>query len=278
VPVGLLALAGAILLSWRDPRRALLLLSFPAAFLLFIANTVPASRYLNPVLPLVMLLAAVTIRHIARLLPGRPAVSMAMLTVAAAVLPLLHSVALIRFVSQSDTRTIAQQFIEARAPAGATVLVQPYSVMLTQSRTSLEESLRARLGSLDRISTRARLRLAVAPWPEPSYRILWLGDGGLDEDKIYLGYGELRSAPLRVLRARGVEYVVLKRFETADPAVAPLAEALNRGARRIGTISPFADAASTARPPVAPFVHNTDATMSPLLQRPGPIIDIYHLE
>ena len=40
---------GAVRLVVTDRRRALLLLSFPVPFLLFISNTVPASRYLNPV-------------------------------------------------------------------------------------------------------------------------------------------------------------------------------------------------------------------------------------
>ena len=40
------------------PARAILLLAFPVPFLLFITNTVPASRYLNPVLPFVAIFAA----------------------------------------------------------------------------------------------------------------------------------------------------------------------------------------------------------------------------
>jgi hypothetical protein len=200
------------------------------------------------------------------------------LTLLVAVLPAWNSVALVRFFGQTDTRTLAQHFLERTVPAGATVLVQPYSVVLTQSRESLEESLRARLGSLDRLSTRARLRLDVSPWPTPAYRLLWLGDGGLDEDKMYVGYGELRDAPLDVLRAKGIDYVVLKRFDAPDPAVAPLAGALERGARKLTTISPFVDRAPTDPPPAAPFVHNADATVSRHLRRPGPIIDIYQLE
>ena len=68
LPVVALAAIGAIVLAIRDRRRALLLLSFPVAFLLFIVNTVPASRYLNPVLPIVAILAAFTLREIALLL------------------------------------------------------------------------------------------------------------------------------------------------------------------------------------------------------------------
>ena len=40
------------------PGRARLLLAFPVPFLLFISNTAPASRYLNPVLPFLALFAA----------------------------------------------------------------------------------------------------------------------------------------------------------------------------------------------------------------------------
>ena len=44
-PVALLALAGSARLIARSPLDAVLILSFPVAFLAFIANTVPASRY-----------------------------------------------------------------------------------------------------------------------------------------------------------------------------------------------------------------------------------------
>jgi hypothetical protein len=188
------------------------------------------------------------------------------------------SLHLVRFFAEEDTRTSAQRVIERHVPPGSTVLIQPYSVVLTQSRTSLEESLVARRGSLDRLSTRARLRLAVSPWPSPAYRLLWLGDGGLDEDKIYVGYGDLGADPVGALKARGVHYVVLKRFEREDPAVAPLSSALRRQARLMATISPYRDEFPAEAPPVAPFLHNTDAIVDPRLARPGPIVDIYRIE
>jgi hypothetical protein len=279
LPVAALAAIGGAALLIRDRRRAVLLLSFPIPFLLFIANTVPASRYLNPVLPVVMLLAAFAIREIAsRLAPARPGAAAVALAILAGVMPLTRSVGLVGFFSQEDTRTSAQHFIETTVPAGSTVLIQPYSVVLTQSRDSLEESLRARLGSLDRLSTRARLRLAVSPWPSPSYRLLWLGDGGLDEDKIYVSYGTLGADPIGGLKARGVHYVVLKRFERDDPAVAPLSGALRSQARLMATISPYRDEIPADAPPVAPFLHNTDAIVDPRLARPGPIVDVYRIE
>jgi hypothetical protein len=278
LPIAALSAIGTVALAVTDRRRTLFLLAFPLPFLLFIINTVPASRYLNPVLPIVMLMAAVAIRQIARLLaPRRHVLMMAALTVLAGSTALVESVRAVGFLGQDDTRTLASRLIDTQVPSGATVLVQPQSVQLTQSKASLEESLEARLGSLEGLPTRSRLRLAVSPWPTPSYRILWLGDGGLDEDKIYVGYRQLGADPLSVLRARQVEYVVLKRYNVDDAAVTPLARALARGARRIASISPYRD---DARDGIlaAPFLHNTDSTIDPRLARPGPAIDIFKLE
>ena len=277
LPVVALGAIGAVKLVATDRRRALLLFSFPVPFLLFISNTVPASRYLNPVAPFVVLLAALAIRDIAAALASRHRVwVMAVLTLLAGRAALVDSLNAVAFFAQDDTRTLATRLIHGLAPDGATVLIQPYSVQLAQSRESLEESLRARLGSLERLPTRARLRLAVAPWPRPSYRLLWLGTGGLDEDKIYLSYEELGGDPLATLRSWRVGYVVLKRYDVADPAVAPLAEALARGARRLGSISPYReDGTSVAA--VAPFLHNTDSIIDPRLARPGPIVDVFEI-
>jgi uncharacterized membrane protein len=278
LPIVALSAIGTVALAVTDRRRTIFLLAFPLPFLLFIMNTVPASRYLNPVLPIVMLMAAVAIRQIARLLaPRRHVLMMAALTMLAGSTALVESVRAVGFLGQDDTRTLASRLIAAQVPSGATVLVQPQSVQLSQSKASLEESLKARLGSLEGLPTRSRLRLAVYPWPTPSYRILWLGDGGLDEDKIYVEYRQLGADPLSVLRARQVEYVVLKRYNVDDAAVTPLASALARGARRIASISPYRDDGRDGIL-VAPFLHNTDSTIDPRLARPGPAVDIFKLE
>ncbi len=278
LPVVALGAIGALKLVATDRRRALLLFSFPVPFLLFISNTVPASRYLNPVAPFVVLLAALAIRDIAAALASRRRVwVMAVLTLLAGRAALVDSLDAVAFFAQDDTRTLATRLVHARAPDGATVLIQPYSVQLAQSRESLEESLRARLGSLERLPTRSRLRLAVAPWPRPSYRLLWLGTGGLDEDKIYLSYEDLGGDPLATLRAWRVQYVVLKRYDVVDPAAVPLAEALARWATRLGSISPYREDAPPGVAAVAPFLHNTDSIIDPRLARPGPIVDVFEI-
>ena len=88
------------------------------------SNTVPASRYLNPVLPFVALVggAAVawisTVPRVGRLL----ALSVLALAVGeAAVIAARGDV----FFRQPDTRTLALEWFAANVPPGASVLVQP---------------------------------------------------------------------------------------------------------------------------------------------------------
>ncbi len=70
----------------------------------------------------------------------------------------------------------------------------------------------------------------------------------------------------------------MKRYNVPDPATRPLAEALARQARHLATISPYRNDVTPAEAAaVEPFLHNTDATIDPRLQRPGPIIDIFHI-
>jgi hypothetical protein len=291
-----------VLLLRQRWRLGLVLLAFPVPFLFFISNTVPASRYLNPVFPTCALLAAISV---VELMPGG-AVRVALATarrpgsvsglpparrqVAASgrgqVFPLLiallmslpgliEALRIDLFFRQADTRSLALAAIEQTVPPGSTILVQPYSVPLTQSRDSLIEALRAHQVDPARASAKFALRLALDPYPAPAYRTLFLGEGGLDQDKIYLGFDEAGGDGLQ--RA-GVQYVVLKRYNAADPVVEPLRARLVREGRLLTTISPYhagADAATRAR--VAPFLHNTDTPYDPALERPGPGIEVWQV-
>ena len=65
-PVTLLALCGIVVLLRRNWHAAVLVIVFPVVFFLFIGNTVAATRYLNPMLPFVAVLAGVTVAAVAR--------------------------------------------------------------------------------------------------------------------------------------------------------------------------------------------------------------------
>lgn len=279
-PVALLAVVGLVV-CWRARwQTAVMLLVFPVLFLLFIANTVPATRYVNPVLPFVALLAAWAVRAAGRWV--RPAVATTALTVVVMSAGLVDSISLGRFFQQDDTRTLAARWFAEQVPAGDTVLLQPYSVPLRRSQASLAEALRTHLGDESRASVRFQRELAAAAavTVPPQYRVLFLGDGGLDVDKIYLSPTAVDEAgTLAPLRARGVRWVVLKRYNVANPSLASLDLALARDGRLMHTFSPYDPAAGEAiRAEVAPFEHNEDGLRHAALVRPGPVIEIWRVD
>lgn len=278
-PVVVAAAAGIVWMLRTDPARAALLLAFPVPFLLFIANTAPASRYLNPVLPFMALFAGWAVARSAQWLRLPGPVLAAIVTVMA--LPgLWTSVATDRFFRQDDTRTLALRWIEEHIPAGATVMIQPYSVPLTASRESLTEALQIHLGSAEAASTKYQIQLGLNPYPAPAYRLVYLGSGGLDVDKIYLSYDDIAQAgDLTALRRLGVAFVVFKRYNRPDPEASSFLAALARGGRRIAAFSPYRpDVSMDEQARVDPFLHNTDTRIDAALERPGPPLEIWQLD
>jgi hypothetical protein len=288
VIASVLAAVGAVVAVRRGRGTIIALLVFPVAFLLFIGNTFPATRYLNPVLPFVSVLAGLGTSVILRSLPtpravlGLPDASVLFARPMLILALLLSSGAIVTrdvgFFQQTDTRTQAFDWIAAHLPPESSVLIQPYSVQLRQSRAGLIEALRATQGDERNASTRFQKQLQLDPYPAPSYRTIYLGDGGLDQDKIYVSPSAFADGTLAPLRALAVTHVILKRYNQADVAPTSLDRALAKDAQLIVTFSPYRAAASpTTRAAVPPFLHNTDARIDPALERPGPIVEIWQL-
>ena len=274
--------AGMLGVGWMlvtAPARAVLLLLFPIGFFAFITNTVPASRYLNPVLPFVALFAAWTLARLAELFRA-PAAAYWIAVVLLAAPSAVASVRSDLFFRTDDTRALAEQFVEQRVPSGTTVLIQPYSVSLMQSREGLIEALRKTVGDEQAGSTLFQIQLSLEPYPTPAYRLIWLGRGGLDEDKIYVDPAELTGPnPLAPLRRLGVTYVILKRYNQLDPELMPLAAALEQHGRLIAEFSPYRSGLSEQeRTRIDPFLHNTDTRIDEALERPGPPLEIWQLD
>jgi hypothetical protein len=169
--------------------------------------------------------------------------------------------------------------MEREIPSGASVLIQPYSVPIRQSRASLVEALTATLGDPSRASVRFRRQLAIDPAPAPAYRTIYLGTGGLDVDKIYVAPSAFDDRTgLAPLRQAAVTYVVLKRYNVEDPSLVSFARALEREGHRLTTFSPYAATADArTRQDTPPFLHNTDVRIGWALERPGPIIEIWRV-
>ena len=270
-----LAVAGCLVAVFRGWRVTILVLLFPAAFMAFIANTFPASRYLNPILPFLTVLAGATVAWVAQHRPGGAIVA-GVLLAAALTESGRASLRTDLFIRRTDTRTLGLDWINQHAPDGASVLVQPYSVPLRPSRAGLVEALTANLGAPDNASVKFRRQLDLNPYPAPSYRTLYLGDGGLDADKIYVSPSAIRAEGLAPLRALSVTYIVLKQYNVSDPSLRPLVEALQREGQLVARFSPYpGDLEWTRFVATAPFLHNSDARIAPILERPGPIIEIW---
>lgn len=283
--VCVLSVFGAIAALTQDWRRGLLLVSFPLAFLAFVSNTFPASRYLNIVLPSFAVAAAYGAWRLAGFAGSRAPYAMVATCVLAAVPGAYDSARWNTFFGQEDTRTLARAFIEREVPASSTILVQPYSAPIRQSREGLVEALTAKLGDASRAPLKYQLQLAAAPYPAPAYRVLYVGDSGKaqtppgDVDKIYISPRAVtRDQGLGTLRAAGVEYVVLTRYGTTPPAFQSLEAGLGREARRVAMFSPYRRDLDPAVAPVPPFRHNGNTWIHPLLERPGPFVEIWRIE
>jgi hypothetical protein len=277
-PVVLLALVGAAWMLVSAPLRAAWLLAFPVPFLVFIANTAPASRYLNPVLPFLGLFAAWSLSALVTHFRARPAIFWAAVVLAS--LPGLNaSITSDLFLRQDDTRTVARHYIESHIASGSTILIQPYSAPLTPSRDGLIEALTRNLGDATRASTKFKLQLSLDPYPAPSYRLIYLGRGGLDAEKIYVDPAGLGGAAgLEPLRRLGVAFVVVTRYNRPDPGTLPFLSALARDGRRLAAFSPYRTGVTEAEQArVDPFLHNTDRRIEEALERPGPVLEIWQL-
>ena len=138
------------------------------------------------------------------------------------------------------------------------------------------EALTRNLGSADAASTKFRIQLGLDPYPSPAYRLIWLGRGGLDAEKIYVDPAGLSLDGLKRL---GVEYVILKRYNTLDPELEPFLAELTRNGRLMAAFSPYrAGTSDEERARIAPFLHNTDTRIGEALERPGPPLEIWQLD
>lgn len=272
-PLAVFVAVGVIVgaIRYRDKTR--LLLAFAVPFFLFIATTYPASRYLVPLVPVGAVFAGMAVAWWAESARSLDRLGLVVVFGLGVLLACGESLQVDLFIRQTDTRTLAAKYFESHVPGGSTVLTQPYSIILEPDPAGLREAV-ARSGR--DMPMKTRLQLERSPYPSPAYRVLYLGRG-LDADKIYVPYDSI-GGDLSHLRAEHVAFVVLKRYNGDDPNTLPLFAALAREGRRLAVFSPYrnaGDGSDGSRP--EPFLHNTDARIDAALERPGPVVEIWHI-
>ena len=264
------AVGGAIALGRASVPLLVWTVSFPLVFFLFISNTWPFGRTANPLYPFLAVLGAYGIAALARRAGRHAPAVLAILAVAAVIQPLALSVRAVYLLRQTDTRTLAREWMHAHVPAGAPVAVEPYSVQLRPTRERLVEALANAGLRPGQAGRRSAMLLARTPYPSPSYRLFYIGDRGMDEDKIYLPPEWFtRTEPGSREPGACVEWVVLKSAAPAGPS--PLAPFVARSGTLVHRETPFVEAGL----PADGWLPDTDVTPSLRVTRPGPLIEIW---
>jgi len=268
----LAALGGAVGLLARERRLALVLLPAPIVYVLFMGvQERYFGRWLLPILPLLILLAAYGATALARAVAARaprlaaPAVALA----AAALLAqgLIHSVHVDRVLARPDTRNSARAWLTAHVPAGTRVVIEP----AVPARWLATETAPAR--PLWRLWDTARADVDDSGRRLPHGRTRFV--------KVDKYERTLRPALLDRYLARGYCWVVTASHQFgrafAQPDDVPQAIAYYAALNRRGTIaarfSPYRDGADPPR-----FNFDWSFDWYPLAYaRPGPLIVVHRL-
>lgn len=286
----LAALAGAVAISLRDRRVALVLVPAPIAYLAFMGTEGRYfGRWLMPVLPLLCLLGAfagaaavgLALRRGGRGAPARGRFAPLGVGVGLLVLVLLVGQGLVYSVhsglvlARADTRAVTRQWMVAAIPRGANVVVEPIA-----PNDWAREAPGAPAGC--RAAPTSGYRWCK--WPS-EYTYIDAG-GALDvpaHHKLGIENYERTLSPALIgyYERRGFCWVLTGSTESgradADPRAVPQAIAYYRALAEQGTVAYRASPYGRGRRPVA-FNFDWSFDYYPLAyRRPGPEVTVYRL-
>jgi len=208
---------------WRRTRPDLVVAPYVVVYFIYIGTWKElADRYLLPIVPLLVLLAArLGVEAATRARPGWRRLTVPVVTVVFAVafvLPLGAALAFDRDLSGRDTREVAREWIQENVPAGSLIAVENYGPPLVRE----SQLPHYRAAGLDPVAYRvARLKLPAPGTPDP-------------------------TRDLAELRRRGVQYVLLssrvyERVRAAPevyPSIVAFYDALEQGAELVKEFRP----------------------------------------
>lgn len=270
------AAAGVVWVALRRRAEDLVLLSFFVYLLLLGNERWIYARYILPLVPVAMIIAAAFLLRVGDLLKNQRLRTVALCATGTVLLaePTYHIVHFDRILLREDTRLQAAAWIRSHVPDGASIALHGgYSgePPLPESEEMLRERLRGQRGpNRDTYLLEHPIR--------PRYRLIRLGYFYTAE-RVPEGWVEM-SYDWAVLRDRGIDYVVtqespLRAFAAVDERMRGTLEA---HAAPLAVFDPFAPG-SSPRPVYDPI----DAFFVPMagfagVERPGPKITIYRLD
>lgn len=225
-----LALIGLAWSLWRRTRLDLLIAPYVIVYFVYIGTWKElADRYLLPIVPLLLLLAARAGVEAIELRPAARRVT-APLVVAvfavALVAPLSASIAYDRGLSGADTRVEAKAWIEANIPAGSRIAVENYGPPLVTE----EAARRFREAGQPVVAYRVRkLELPAPATPDPARDLSVLRAEGVE-------YVVVSSRVYERVRAAAEEYPAIVAFYDALESETGLVEEFRPGAGETGPV------------------------------------------
>lgn len=241
---------------WKHKPADIILLSYALINYLAIASIASDvlyyPRYALPVIVVLSVLAGRAVSDMVSSLPSRRMALSIVLTAVLVAWPLTEAVRYTYSLTQTDTRTLAKEWFEANVPAGRKVLIEGSKIAAARITVPLVDS-------------RESLEQRIAYWnvQEPRQarylelkRVVHEG-GGYDLELVRIG----SIAPLNDYLARGIEYFVVRPdyfvgSRKSQGGSAAIVNAL-RTDTRVDLLTRFEARAG---------------------RRPGPTIEIYHVQ
>jgi hypothetical protein len=257
----LLAVVGVAYAAWRRQPADVIILTFLAVYVLVIgAGRSVFFRYADPMIPFLLLLGgralAVLVQRTARGRARRLAMAVALVLVAVA--PLAHDVRYDLLIQQTDTRTLAFDWLAQHVPAGSRAAV-PYMAGPAHDQAMIDSGEHSHGATDPYVASFLDSRL------EAQYTI-----HELTRD-------DLQLTSLDSFRSEGISYVVVG-YETPGTGCrvdSPLERALRAQGPPLASFAPTAGCPDSVFDPI-------DTYYVPLAGyggwvRPGPYIRIYRL-
>jgi 4-amino-4-deoxy-L-arabinose transferase-like glycosyltransferase len=258
LPLLIVSFLGVLYGLVRHTREDTLLIAFLLSYYVLIClhPSLFYDRYAIPLLPVLVLLGVrFLVEMSARVVPQRAALVSTSLAVLVILVPGYEIVREDILISQKDTRTYAKEWIENHIPVGSKILIEgsrtkpyPSTVPLQNSRENIERNIQT---YREEDPGKARyFELELKLLSGKTYDLLTVGD--------HISTPADRWKDVSHYKALGVEYLVLRprMFEGKSPQLAHFHQSVKQDPQ-ISLIQTFAS-------------NRTD--------RPGPTIEIYHIE
>lgn len=277
IPLAFLLILSLVYAAARREAKRLTIVSFLCVYyFVLIYFSQHYDRYVLPLIPFSLLLAAECLRA---LMPGRSGknIMFAVLVILIALPPAVKAVRCDDILSQEDVRTGAKKWVEAHIPAGSRIALDvPFFVprlklTAAQLEKKREQAIeqgagKSQLLRLDSMLGKARAR------PEDRYELYFLGR----EERGFLFASPKVPYDVEACKARGIAYVIVAKI---SPGFNPdFYEELQNSSELVARFTPYRDP-SRKWP-----IDNQPLTGAPFLwddlfsrERNGQTIEIYRL-